>query len=55
MNTHLYFKLFFEWQISSAQASMFLPFGVILVLKLSGMERGQSHTLVSIEDLESDQ
>ena len=42
MNTHLCFKLFIEWQISSAQASMFLPFGVILVLKLSGMEKGQS-------------
>ena len=55
MNTQLCFKLLVEWQIAYGQTSIFLPFRVIIDLKLSGREKDQRRILVSIEDLASDQ
>ena len=41
VNTHLCFKLFIECQITYGQSPIFLPFGVIIDLKLSGREKYQ--------------
>ena len=43
-----------EWQITYGQTSIFLPLEVILDLKLSGREKGQSRIPVSTKDLALD-
>ena len=47
-NSHLCFKLLIEWQITYGQTWVFLRFGVILDLKLSGNKKGHSRFLVTI-------
>ena len=55
VNTHLCYNVFVEWQIAYGQTSIFLPFRVIIDLKLSGKEKDQLQMLISIKDLGSEQ